>query len=232
MITTARLVTKQIDHPELDSDNFEIMYKYLSPILQGFIYSKFTGRKAINTLTPEDVFQETWLRVYRKWDSYIDDAIDVTTRNIKRRSWIYMIARNLIIDNLRREKSVPQFHLLNDTNDMQDIALYSGVDSPDFASYYYHNTFGDVEDNIEHKEMIRYIAPYLKVLLTTEEDKHRFQALMLKYSGWQWSEIAAKFGEPHANENEVHIFMQRTNRWSVTLFKKVREMIDKDEHGE
>ena len=59
-------------------------------MLFGFILSRTSGAE-----DADDVFQETWLRVIRKIDSYRE-------RNFG--GWLVRIARNIIIDRVRRRK--------------------------------------------------------------------------------------------------------------------------------
>ncbi|MFZ2602494.1 MAG: sigma-70 family RNA polymerase sigma factor, partial [Candidatus Omnitrophota bacterium] len=77
---------------EGDNVSFEaLLDKYHRPIIN-FLY-RFVGDK----IEAEDLAQEVFLRVYRSAKTYVPEA--------KFSTWIYVIAKNLALNELRRRKS-------------------------------------------------------------------------------------------------------------------------------
>lgn len=72
---------------------FDTLYaRYRGPLYRFLLGA--TGHRA----TAEELFQDTWQRVVRARKSYRPDA--------KFRTWLWRIARNLVIDNARRSRPV------------------------------------------------------------------------------------------------------------------------------
>ena len=72
---------------------FERLFRHFGPRLKTFLM-----RRGLNALTAEEIVQETMLSVWRKASYFDAGRAGVAT-------WIFSIARNLSIDNLRRDRS-------------------------------------------------------------------------------------------------------------------------------
>ena len=75
-----------------EADAMEILVTRYQSVLFGFILNMTEGRE-----DADEIFQEVWLRVIRKLDSY---------RHGNFPGWLVRIARNIIIDRSRRRKPV------------------------------------------------------------------------------------------------------------------------------
>ncbi|MEW6088492.1 MAG: RNA polymerase sigma factor [bacterium] len=79
-----------------DNSSFEILLeKYQSPIIN-FLY-KITGNKT----EAEDLTQEVFIRVYHSGKKYIPQS--------KFSTWIYIIAKNTALNDIRRKKGILRF---------------------------------------------------------------------------------------------------------------------------
>ena len=74
-----------------DAASFETLLKKYFPQMMNFIY-RYVGDRTI----AEDIAQEVFIRVYRKKDMYTPKA--------RFKTWLYTIARNLSINELRKRK--------------------------------------------------------------------------------------------------------------------------------
>lgn len=90
-----------------DNSSFEVLLeKYQSRIIN-FLY-KITGDKAES----EDLAQEVFIRVYHSGEKY--------TPQSKFSTWIYVIAKNLALNEIRRRKGV-FFNFLKDSSEEEVI---------------------------------------------------------------------------------------------------------------
>lgn len=86
---------------EGDAGAFDaLLQRYATPLLT------FLCRLLGNRAEAEDLFQETFRRVLAKLDTYDSD------RRFK--PWLYQIAQNLAIDQLRRHQRIPQHEPIDD----------------------------------------------------------------------------------------------------------------------
>jgi RNA polymerase sigma-70 factor (ECF subfamily) len=114
MNTTAeRDANREIEDIELirayangDEKAFETLYyRYRQP-LYGYL-NNLTG----NSCEADEVFSETWQKVIKKLPKYQDNG--------KFSAWLFRIARNIFIDNLRRNK--PERFVTADAEDSIDL---------------------------------------------------------------------------------------------------------------
>jgi RNA polymerase sigma-70 factor, ECF subfamily len=63
----------------------------------------------------EDLFQETWMRVLRRGSQFKGDSQFVT--------WLFSIARNLVMDLRRRSPALTSFEMLTETGDERGFGL-------------------------------------------------------------------------------------------------------------
>lgn len=90
----------------------------------------------------EDIVQETFLRVYKNWERY-DEKQKFST-------WIYRIATNLCIDQLRKRK--PNYYLdaeMNDQEGMDGYTLIPGDDRTPETEYLVSETQQMIHHAIE-----------------------------------------------------------------------------------
>lgn len=76
-----------------DAQAYRVLYEKFGPIVKAFMM-----RQGIDASAAEELAQETMLSVWRKAGLYSQDKGSVAT-------WIFAIARNLRIDQLRKEKT-------------------------------------------------------------------------------------------------------------------------------
>ncbi len=140
--------------------------------LMAFIYSMVR-----NYHLAEDIFQETFIRVYRKADRFRDGYLFKT--------WLYTIAANLCRDELRRVKRKPTIELdasvtgsEEDGNRTRMESLKSGGSTPREAA-------GARElEEIFQKELVE-LSP-----------EHRQVVIMNRVMGLKYREIAEVLGIP------------------------------------
>ena len=99
-----------------DLDSLEKVYKAYYPKLYGFS-RKFNS----NTLEPDDFVQQTFLKLWEKRDQLKEDIL--------LDKQIFIICRNLIINNLKREaKTVAQIEkkYLPEEDEVEDLAKKNG----------------------------------------------------------------------------------------------------------
>jgi RNA polymerase sigma-70 factor, ECF subfamily len=76
-----------------DAQAYRVLYEKFGPIVKAFMM-----RQGTDAATAEELAQETMLSIWRKAALYSQDKGSVAT-------WIFAIARNLRIDQLRKEKT-------------------------------------------------------------------------------------------------------------------------------
>lgn len=99
-------------------------------------------RMLSNRHEAEDIVQETFLRVYKNWERY-DEKQKFST-------WIYRIATNLCIDQLRKRK--PNYYLdaeMNDQEGMDGYTLIPGDDRTPETEYLVSETQQMIHHAIE-----------------------------------------------------------------------------------
>jgi len=140
----------------------ELVTRYQGPLL-GFFFRNTRDRQL-----SEDFAQETLLRVYNQsWD-YLPTG--------RFRGWIYRIAHNLLIDNIRRQSHDALIHAYKGTQD-------GGVDAVNRIAA----QFVPPEDLADQRELARIVDELLKEL----PDEQRQTFTMHYFSGLPLSEVAA-----------------------------------------
>jgi len=140
----------------------ELVDRYRSPLM-GFFYRQTRDRQF-----SEDLTQETLLRIYNQsWD-YIPTG--------RFRGWMYTIARNLLIDNLRRR-----------SND----ALIQAVkaDSTEFDTPVLARIAADVAGPAERAD-VQELAELVDGLLAELPEEQRLTFLLHHYAGLPLAEVA------------------------------------------
>jgi RNA polymerase sigma-70 factor, ECF subfamily len=147
---------------EGDSSAFnELVERYQGPLI-GFFFRNVRDRQLC-----EDLSQETLLRVYNQsWD-YLPSG--------RFRGWIYRIARNLLIDSVRRQSHDALVHAFSRTPDGESDAisrLAAKVAPP--------------EEVADQRELARIVDELLRLLPADQ----RLTFTMHHYSGLPLSEVA------------------------------------------
>jgi RNA polymerase sigma-70 factor (ECF subfamily) len=145
-----------------DSSAFnELVERYQGPLI-GFFFRNMRDRQLC-----EDLTQETLLRVYNQsWD-YLPSG--------RFRGWIYRIARNLLVDNVRRQSHDALVHAYSRTPDGESDAiarLTAKVVPP--------------EEQADQRELARIVDELLRGLPADQ----RLTFTMHHYSGLPLSEVA------------------------------------------
>lgn len=148
---------------EGDSAAFnELVARYQGPLL-GFFYRNIRDRQL-----SEDFAQETLLRVYNQaWD-YLPSG--------RFRGWIYRIAHNLLIDNIRRQSHDALVHAYTGSHD-------GGLD----AVHRIAARLVPPEDVADQRALARVVDDLLKEL----PDEQRLTFTMHYFSGLPLSEVAS-----------------------------------------
>ena len=81
-----------------DGKAFETLYYRYRRNLYGYLYNLLSG----NEQEVDEIFEETWIKVVDKLGSYRDEG--------KFSAWLFRVARNVFIDNMRKRKK----HFLTD----------------------------------------------------------------------------------------------------------------------
>jgi RNA polymerase sigma-70 factor (ECF subfamily) len=148
---------------EGDSAAFdELVARYQGPLL-GFFFRNIRDRQL-----SEDFAQETLLRVYNQaWD-YLPTG--------RFRGWIYRIAHNLMIDNIRRQSHDALVHAYTGSHD-------GGIE----AVHRIAAQLVPPEEIADQRELARIVDDLLKEL----PDEQRLTFTMHYFSGLPLSEVAA-----------------------------------------
>ena len=76
-----------------DSKAFEELYYRYNKLLYGYLNNMLQN----SGIDPDDIFEETWLKVIDKLPKYRDDG--------KFSAWLFRLAHNLFIDHIRRNRN-------------------------------------------------------------------------------------------------------------------------------
>src|SRR6266852_1998470 len=99
-----------------DSDAFEELYHRYSPRVFGYLYQRLDG----NVEEAEDLTAEVFAKVYQKIDSFEVQGAPLS-------SWLFRIARNRLIDSVRRRPN--QTHVdLDSAPPLMAGPVFHGVD--------------------------------------------------------------------------------------------------------
>ncbi len=147
-----------------DNDAFEVLVKRYEKRLFNYIF-RFIG----NAGDAEDLFQETFVRVYRNLDKFRTGGTF--------RPWLYRIATNICRDHLRSQRRHPKISLdAPQSGETEGPRLLDQLESP---------SPGPRALASEH-ELIERLEAALEKLPT----KHRSVFLMARYEGLNHREIS------------------------------------------
>lgn len=154
-------------------------------------------RKMIgNTADAEDIFQETFLRVYKHLNRFRTSALF--------RPWLYRIATNLCTDQLRYRGRHPKVSL--------DVPVGDDANGPSTIERVEGKAPGP-RDVAEGHEMEDRLQNALNKLST----KHRTVFIMARYEGMPYDEIADAFNIP------VGTVKSRMNKAVKMLLSEIKE---------
>jgi RNA polymerase sigma-70 factor (ECF subfamily) len=149
-----------------DNSSFEaLLDKYHNPIIN-FIY-RFIGDKAES----EDLAQEVFLRVYRSVKTYVPKA--------KFSTWIYIIANNLALNELRRRE-------LHKTSSLDEVISYEEGDLPRQVSDQRPIALRE----LEKQDLIDAVRRAINSL----PDNQKVAVILKKYQDFSYEEIAKVIG--------------------------------------
>lgn len=148
-----------------DKDAFEALFLRYKNRLYAFIY-RFFGDPAVT----EEIFQETFLRVYKYSPKYKPVA--------KFSTFLYRIATNLSINELKRRKLVPMYYLgtLKDRQEGQQTMIEEDVQSQ----------LRSPEDRVYADEL----EFHLQKALNSLPESMRVTLLLSEVEGKKYDEIA------------------------------------------
>jgi RNA polymerase sigma-70 factor (ECF subfamily) len=142
-----------------DSDAFELLYRRYRDRLYAFLV-RYTG----NSTTAQDLFQETFLRVFRDRARYEPRAAFAT--------WLFTIARNLFLDSLKR----PGASTISD----QPARVSQAVPDPSPSAL----------EALERREL----DAALHHALTSLPEEERAILLLSRFEGLRYAQIAEILG--------------------------------------
>jgi RNA polymerase sigma-70 factor (ECF subfamily) len=149
------------------SEKLQLLYQALDEFIDGlYSYAMLLSR---NREDAEDIVQETCLRAIRSADAIHADG--------SLKSWLFVILRNIWLNQLRRRSAAPQFAELDEDVSLAEIAVETGKD-PD--SLFVRKMEG---------ERIRRAIEQLPA-------DHREIILLREYEELSYREIAAVLGCP------------------------------------
>jgi len=140
----------------------EIVERYRIPLMS--FVSKFVGDKTMS----EDIAQEVFLRVFKAAKDYKPKA--------KFKTWLFKIATNYCLNEIRTNKNRPQFIDIFELNEAGFVAVAPDVYSP-----------GKRFDNKELGDILRKAIAGLP-------EKQRTALLLQKYAGFSYEEISHIMG--------------------------------------
>ena len=76
-----------------NSKAFEFLYYRYRKQLYGYLYNLLRG----SAVDPDDIFEETWLKVIDKLPGYSDDG--------RFSAWLFRLAHNIFIDHIRKTRN-------------------------------------------------------------------------------------------------------------------------------
>lgn len=76
-----------------DNKAFEVLYYRYKKQLYGYLYNLLKN----SGIDPDDIFEETWLKVIDKLPQYKDDG--------RFSAWLFRLAHNIFIDHIRKKRN-------------------------------------------------------------------------------------------------------------------------------
>jgi RNA polymerase sigma-70 factor (ECF subfamily) len=140
----------------------EVVERYQKPLIN--FVSKFTGDRS----AAEDIAQEVFLRVFKAAGDYTPKA--------RFKTWLFKIAANYCLNEIRRSKSRPRFIAPFDLNEAGFIAI-----APDSC---------DPGKALETKE----IGCAVRRAIANLPEKQRIAVLLQRYNGFSYQEISHMLG--------------------------------------
>jgi RNA polymerase sigma-70 factor (ECF subfamily) len=140
----------------------EIVENYQKPLMN-FVF-KFVGDKTMS----EDISQEVFLRVFKAAKNYKPKA--------KFKTWLFKIAVNYCLNEIRTNKNSPQFSDLFELNEAGFLAVAPDIYSP--------------EKELENREL----GDILRQTIANLPEKQRIALLLQRYHDFSYDEISRIMG--------------------------------------
>ncbi|MBI9018633.1 MAG: RNA polymerase sigma factor [Phycisphaerae bacterium] len=150
-------------HIDGDQVAFEQLIRRHGPALLGYI-----TKMVYDSQLAQDLFQETFKKVHQYANSYKGQG--------KFKSWLYSIASNVVIDNMRKLKRQPIAFSLN-TSDNDGSGAFAAIEDDKVINPYQQVTCD------ESKEQV-------KVALEQLTAQQKATVIMAYYQGMTYKEIA------------------------------------------
>ena len=100
-----------------DPDAFDELYNRYSPRVFGYLYQRLNG----DVEEAEDLTSEVFTKVYQKIESFEVQGAPLS-------SWLFRIARNQLIDSVRRKKRPAGVVTLDEAPTLTASAVFDGID--------------------------------------------------------------------------------------------------------
>jgi RNA polymerase sigma-70 factor (ECF subfamily) len=175
-----------------DKASFESLMRKYYPRLLNFIY-RFLGDQAL----AEDIAQETFIKVYQNAGRYKPQS--------KFSTWLYTIAKNLSLNELRKRKQIA--FSLNETFTDGDEEVINRIE--DEAAVY------PVEKLISEEK-----SEAVKKAIDELPENQRMAIILLRYENFSYEEIAKTMG---ASVSAVKSLLSRAKE---TLRVKLLKLVD------
>ncbi len=169
--------------PLQESEAFSLLYQSTYLIVFRFIYGLLNGPQE----EVEDLTAETFMRAWRTRHRFQGDQQAAL-------SWLFRIARNLVIDQYRRDRSHPQVSYANPDLDFMSCASTAEAGSGVKPQA--------VEDQVCLKEQLSILMALLQSLPTDQRE-----LIVLRYIvDWPVKQIAQHL---EMKENTVSVYLRR-----------------------
>lgn len=155
----------------------EIVEHYQKPLIN--FVSRFVNDKTMS----EDIAQEVFLRVFKAAKDYRPRA--------KFHTWLFKIAVNYCLNEIRANKNGPQFIDLFELNEAGFLAVASDAYSP--------------EKEFKNREL----GAILRKAITNLPEKQRIALLLQKYNGFSYEEVSHVMG---CSVSAVEALIQRARQ--------------------
>ena len=142
---------------------FEELMRHYYPRILNFIY-RFVGNQG----TAEDLAQEVFMRVYNSAPRY--------RPNSKFQTWLYTIAKNVALNDLRRSRRL----------------AYSIDEPAEGDDHKYYKDIGELKENAPDEKIIqKEKAARVRAAISKLPENQRVAILLRRYEEFSYAEIAA-----------------------------------------
>ncbi|HSW74935.1 MAG TPA: RNA polymerase sigma factor [Candidatus Saccharimonadales bacterium] len=152
LVSSADLLVAQSVLAERDRQ-FEAVYKMHHKQVEGYVYALIGKGTFAMGVDAEAITQETFIRMLNHPEVF-DESHDGYEHRTNPKAWLFTVAKNILVDAVRRAKTRPvESHLHDDTGNLTAESGYDeqGYDKLDFG------IFGQLPDHLRPKLRFFYL---------------------------------------------------------------------------